>query len=80
MLKTALAFEQLKQVLTIFPVLILLDFSEPFVVECDACGLGIGAILTQHGRPIANFSEALKGTALTLSTYEKEMLAIVKEV
>ncbi|KAJ8759120.1 hypothetical protein K2173_004127 [Erythroxylum novogranatense] len=46
-------------------------------------------LLTKHGealssppilKPIAYFSEALKGTALHLSTYEKEMLAIVKAV
>jgi hypothetical protein len=29
---------------------------------------------------VAYFSEALKGSALELSTYEKEMLAIVKAV
>ena len=40
----------------------------------------MGAILTQGGGPIAYYSEALKGSALHLSTYDKEMLAIVKAV
>jgi hypothetical protein len=42
--------------------------------------LGIGAVLTQNSQPVAYFSVALKGTSLTLSTYEKEMLAIVKAI
>jgi hypothetical protein len=56
------------------------DFSQRFFIECDACGTGIGAILIQQGQPIAFFSEALKGSSLALSTYEKEMLAIVKAI
>lgn len=58
----------------------LSDFSQPFVIEYDACGVGIGAILTQYGCPFAYHSEALKGTAFNLSTYENEMLAIVKSI
>ena len=74
------AFNQLKQSLTTPPILCLPDFSQPFVVECDASGLGIGVVLTQNSYPVAYFSAALKGTSPTLSTYEKEMLAIVKAI
>jgi hypothetical protein len=34
------------------PVLALLDFTLPFVLECDASDDGIGEILMQGGHPI----------------------------
>jgi hypothetical protein len=74
------AFNDLKQALTSPTVLALPDFTQPFFIECDACGVGIGAVLSQNNRPLAYYSEALKGSTLTLSTYEKEMLAIVKAI
>lgn len=45
--------------------------------ECDALGRGIRAMLMQHGRPLVYLSQALKGQALDLPTYEKELLALV---
>lgn len=75
-----IAFQNLKNALTSPPVLKLPDFSKPFIIESDACGVGIGAILMQEERPVAYFSEALKSSSLSLSTCEKEMLAIVKAI
>lgn len=45
-----MAFEQLKEALTTTPVLALLDFSQQFIVECDASDMGIGVVLHQDVR------------------------------
>jgi len=74
------AFEALKRAVTNPPVLVLPNFSKPFLIECDASGKGIGAVLMQQQRPIAYFSQALKGRFLLLSTYEKELMALVSAV
>ncbi|XP_035551117.1 uncharacterized protein LOC118349692 [Juglans regia] len=71
------AFLQLKHAVAHPPVLKLPDFSQAFLIECDASGVGLGAVLMQNSQPIAYFSKALKGKALLLSTYEKELLALV---
>jgi hypothetical protein len=58
----------------------LSDFSKTFTIECDACTTGIGVVLMQEGRPIAFLSQALKGQALHLSTYEKKLFSLVSVV
>lgn len=72
------AFNKLKQILTTCPVLALPDFSKPFILETDACGSGIGAVLMQGGRPLAYMSKCLGPKAASQSVYEKEALAILE--
>ena len=64
--------------MTTTPVLTLPDFNRPFIIEADASGVGIGAILMQDGRPLAYTSKALSPSHQYKSTYDKEMLAIVR--
>ncbi|KAL5548007.1 hypothetical protein UlMin_003238 [Ulmus minor] len=73
------AFQRLKVSMTQAPVLAFPDFSKSFIVECVASGLGVGAVLIQE-RSIAYYSHALQGKHLLLSTYEKEILALVLAV
>ena len=43
------AFETLKKLLTIAPILAQLDIEKLFDVYCDALGIGIGCVLMQEG-------------------------------
>ena len=46
-------FQKIKEVMSSFPVLDLPDFSKPFVLECNASGVGIWVVLMQYRNPIA---------------------------
>lgn len=76
----AAAFTMLKQAMTTTPILAMPNFNEPFTIETDASRDGIGAILTQQGRPIAYMNRVLGVTKRTWSIYAKEMLAIVEAI
>lgn len=78
--ESEVAFEALKTAMTSTPVLALPDFTKEFVIECDASGVGIGAVLSQQGHPIAYLSKALAPRHIALSVYDKEMLAVVYAV
>lgn len=74
------AFEKLKEQMTEAPVLAMPDHNKPFTIEVDACDQGVGAVLSQEGRPIAFMSKAICKKNQGLSTYEKEFLAILMAV
>ncbi|MCO5568715.1 hypothetical protein L7F22_022414 [Adiantum nelumboides] len=71
------AFRYLKEKMTTDLVFVLPDLSKSFVVQCDACGNSIGAVLMQNGRVVAYESRILSDTEKTYQIYEKELLAVI---
>ncbi|KAH9718389.1 hypothetical protein KPL71_022207 [Citrus sinensis] len=74
------AFVKLKQAMTKTPVLSMPNFNDKFIIETDASGDGIRAVLQQNGKPIALMSQALGVSKKTWSTYAKELLVVVEAV
>ncbi|KAL1139302.1 hypothetical protein AAG570_006288 [Ranatra chinensis] len=75
------AFAQLKEHLVSAPIPTCPDFDSPFIVQTDASGKGIGAILSQElpdgERVVANASRALSKAERNYSTTEQECLAVI---
>ncbi|WVY93439.1 hypothetical protein V8G54_032527 [Vigna mungo] len=74
------AFDDLKAAMTRAPVLALPDFSVPFIVDTDASGTAMGAVLMQRNQPIAFFSKPFSPKLLHSSTYVRELHAITSAV
>jgi RNase H-like domain found in reverse transcriptase len=64
--------------MTATSILALPNFENIFEFECDASGVGIGAVLNQEGRPIAFFSEKLTNSCKNYTTYDKGFYPIVR--
>ena len=76
------AFEELKDLLTKAPVLAFPDFKMPFILETDASGSGLGAVLAQQQgdgfvRPIAYASRTLQPNEKKYGVTELEGLGVV---
>ncbi|MCO5593599.1 hypothetical protein L7F22_047614 [Adiantum nelumboides] len=50
---------------------------EDVMVQCDACGSSIGAVLMQDGHVIAYESKVLRGPEKHMQIYEEELLAVI---
>ena len=71
------AFDEIKALISIAPLLKYFDPAGTFEVQVDASSQGLGACLMQGGQPIQYASRALTETEKSYSQIEKEMLSIV---
>ncbi|PHT85009.1 hypothetical protein T459_13452 [Capsicum annuum] len=78
--KASTTFFDLKRAFSSVSVLALPDFSKVFFVKTNASGIGIGAVLSQEGHPIAFFSQKLSPRMQVTSTYTREIFAITQAV
>jgi hypothetical protein len=79
------AFKQIKDVLTSEPVLKPPSYNKPFLIQCDASQIGIGAVLVQvdeAGREyaISYYSHKLSKDEQKYHAYERECLAVLKSL
>ena len=58
-------------------ILMYPDFKQPFDLTTDASMDGIGAVLSQGGKPITMISRTLKQSEAHYATNKRELLAIV---
>ncbi|KAM1052768.1 hypothetical protein ACFX2J_000354 [Malus domestica] len=75
------SFNQLKELLTMAPIIVPLDWSLPFELMCDASNYALGAVLGQRKdkrtHVIYYASQTLNDAQLNYSMTEKELLAVV---
>ncbi|CAM9358346.1 unnamed protein product [Heterosigma akashiwo] len=78
------SWQTLKDKLVSTPILIYPRFDRPFIVETDASGQGLGAVLSQetdHGRkPVAYASRVCSSTEANYSASELECLGVIYAV
>ena len=74
------AFGELKNCLSTEPLLIYPDFTQPFIVACDASTKAIGAVLSQiregEERPVAYCSRQLNTAESKYSVTELRVISI----
>ena len=71
------AMREVCEAVTKAPVLQYFQASEQSVVQCDASGTGLGAVLLQGGKPVEFASRALSTAERNYAQIEKELLAVL---
>jgi hypothetical protein len=74
------AFQSLKKAMADLPLLSLPDFTQPFEVTTDASNHAIGAVLSQHSKPLAFFSKKLNPRLSASSTYIRELYTLTEAI
>jgi hypothetical protein len=78
--EATMVFAALKRALMTGPILQMPDFDMPFMVDCDASGIGFGAILHQGEGPLAFFSRPFAARHHKLAAYKRELIGLVQAV
>lgn len=71
------AFQKLKTSLTTAPILAQPNLEKPCDVYCDGSGIGLGCVLMQEGRVIADASRQLKRHEEHYPTHYLELATVV---
>ena len=71
------AFATIKTLITEAPVFSYYDVNKEVTIESDSSEVGLGAVLTQDGRPVAYASRTLTKMERNYTQIEKECLSIV---
>ncbi|GKB00931.1 ty3-gypsy retrotransposon protein, partial [Tanacetum coccineum] len=78
------AFNNLTAALTNTPVMALPDFSKPFIIQTDASGSGVWAVLSQDGHPFAYFTmkrwrQYLLGHPFSIQTDHQSLRSLLSQ-
>ena len=71
-------FDAIKRVMGREVLLTYPDYNALFEIHTDASKTQLGAVISQHNKPIAFISRKLNGAQLNYTTTEKELLSIVE--
>jgi hypothetical protein len=71
------SFQHLKQLLTRYSILRIVDPNEDFIICTYACKEGLGGVLNQNGFVICYLSRKLKEHERHYATHDLELVAIV---
>jgi hypothetical protein len=72
-----MAFVALQRALTTGRILQMPDFDRPFMVDCDASGIGFDAVLHHGEGPQAFVSRPFAARHHKLAAYERELIGLV---
>lgn len=77
------AFQELKDIFTSLPVLIMPDPDKPYNIECDASDFAVDTTLKQQGQdgdwhPVMYLSKAMSPAERNYDIHDKELLAIMR--